>query len=190
MKARNAGSVEARGGAATDDQAAGAFEDLFIEHWASVYRLLLRMVGDPAEAEDIALETFYQLYRQPPKNGPELNLGGWLYRVATNLGLRSIRGFKRRQRYELAAGRNALENPAEDQPVEVFEGKEKKRLARLALARINPRRAEILVLRYSGLAYKDIAKALGLAPASIGPLLLRAERDFEQAYRALAREEP
>ena len=54
---------------------------------------------------------------------------------------------------------------------------------------MNPHRAELLVLRYSGMAYKDIAKALGLSPTSIGPLLLRAEGEFEKVYRVLDQEE-
>jgi len=53
---------------------------------------------------------------------------------------------------------------------------------------MNPRQAEILVMRYSGMAYKEIATTLDLSPASIGPLLLRAERDFAKHYRALVEE--
>ena len=40
------------------DSIASAFEALFREHWAHVYGVLRRLVGDPAEAEDLALETF------------------------------------------------------------------------------------------------------------------------------------
>ena len=167
-----------------------SFEELFLEHWGSIYRLLLRMIGDPAEAEDLALETFFRLYQHPPKSGEGYNPGGWLYRVASNLGLRSIRSFKRREQYELAAGKDALWNSPEDQPVEILEKKEAHRLAHLALARMNPRRAELLVLRYSGMAYADIAKTLGLSPSSIVPLLLRAEREFEKVYRLISKEEP
>jgi DNA-directed RNA polymerase specialized sigma24 family protein len=47
----------------------------------------------------------------------------------------------------------------------------------------------MLVLRYSGMAYKDIAKSLGVSPTSVGPLLLRAEREFEKVYLALTEEE-
>jgi hypothetical protein len=39
------------------------------------------------------------------------------------------------------------------------------------------------------MAYKEIAAALSLSPASIGPLLVRAEREFEKRYRALAQED-
>jgi RNA polymerase sigma-70 factor (ECF subfamily) len=43
-------------------------------------------------------------------------------------------------------------------------------------------------LRHSGLSYREVAGALNLAPASIGPLLVRAEREFEKRYRAVAQE--
>lgn len=165
------------------------FEALFVEHWPHVYRLLFRLVGDPAEAEDLALETFFRLYQRHPSPQKEFNLGGWLHRVATNLGLHSIRSFKRRERYELAAGKGALEELPENRPAEILAQEEERRLARLALAKMKKRRAHLLILRYSGLKYKEIAEALGLSPTSIGPLLLRAEREFEKHYRALAQEE-
>jgi RNA polymerase sigma-70 factor (ECF subfamily) len=169
------------------------FEALFMEHWAQVYRLLYRLVGDPAEAEDLTLETFVRLYQRYPQDKypqqeNEFNLGGWLHRVATNLGLQSIRSWKRRERYEMDAGKYALEEAAEDRPVELVAQAEERRFVRLALAQMNERQSQLLILRYSGLSYKEIAKALDLAPASIGPLLLRAEREFEKRYRTLAKE--
>ncbi len=168
----------------------GTFEELFLAHWPMICRLLVRLVGDPDEAQDLALETFYRLYRHPPKTGEGSNLKGWLYRVATNLGLHSLRSSRRRLAYELAAGKDALEQTAEDDPQEAVEKKEDRRLARLALSRLPIRQAQLLSLRYSGLAYTEIAQALDLAPSSIGPLLLRAERQFTRIYRSLSREEP
>ena len=164
------------------------FESLFHEYWASIQRLLLRMVLDPAEAEDLALETFFRLYKYRPAADEQFNIGGWLHRVAANLALQSIRSFKRREQYELKAGKDALEEASENQPSEIFSEEENRSLARLALAQMNARQAELLVMRYSGMAYKDIAAALSLSPTSIGPLLLRAEREFEKRYRALTQE--
>lgn len=46
------------------------------------------------------------------------------------------------------------------------------------------RSAEMLLLRYSGLAYAEMAAALAVAPGSVGALLARAEREFEAKYRA------
>jgi RNA polymerase sigma-70 factor (ECF subfamily) len=171
------------------ETASAAFESLFYEYWTPVYRWLVRLVIDPAEAEDLALETFFRLYQRLPVPEQEFNTRGWLQRVATNLALHSIRSFKRREHYELAAGKDALDETPENRPAEIFARQEDHRFARLALAQMNPRQAELLIMRYSGMAYKEIAAALGLSPTSIGPLLLRAERDFAKHYRALVEEE-
>jgi RNA polymerase sigma factor (sigma-70 family) len=189
MKARKAAPVDSRAGTDAASLASRSFEDLFIEHWSSIYRLLAQMTGDPAEAEDLALETFFRFYQRPPKQGIGYNPGGWLYRVAANLGLHSIRSFKRREHYELTAGKGALQEDQQDRPAELLESKEEQRLTRTALVKMNPRRAQLLILRYSGMGYKDIASALHLSPTSIGPLLLRAEGEFEKIYRALTEEE-
>jgi RNA polymerase sigma factor (sigma-70 family) len=165
------------------------FESVFREYWMYVYRILKRLVGDPAEAEDLTLETFFRLHQLRPYKEDGFQMGGWLYRVATNLGLRSIRSFKRRERYEIEAGRFALEESPESRPAILHEQAEEQELARRALARMNERQSQLLILRYSGLSYKEIAGSLGLSPTSIGPLLLRAEREFEECYRALTREE-
>ena len=166
-----------------------SFEALFAEHWPQVYRALLRLVGDPAEAEDLALETFLRLYQRKPANQAEFNPGGWLHRVAINLGLHSIRSFKRRERYELAAGKGALEEAPESRPAEIMASEEERRAARSTLAGMPLRQSELLVMRYSGASYKEIAAALGISATSIGPSLLRAEREFEKRYRALIQEE-
>jgi RNA polymerase sigma-70 factor, ECF subfamily len=166
-----------------------AFEALFLEHWPSVYRILRRLVGDPAEAEDLALEAFVRLHRHTQKQAQVENAGGWLYQVATRLGLNAIRDWKRREQYELRAGRYALEETAQLSPADILAQEEARQQVRLVLARMNERQSQLLILRHSGLSYKEIANALSLAPASIGPLLVRAERAFEKHYRALAQEE-
>ncbi len=185
MKGRPTDPVDTRTDSIQVPLVERSFDDLFLENWSSIYRLLVRLTGDPAEAEDLALETFFQLYRHPPKGGDGYNPGGWLYRVATNLGLRSIRSFKRREQYEMTAGKDALGEVPEDRPAHIFENKEEQRMAQLVLAKMKPRWAELLVLRYSGMAYKEIARIMHLSPSSIGPLLLRAEREFEKTYRTL-----
>jgi RNA polymerase sigma-70 factor (ECF subfamily) len=56
---------------------------------------------------------------------------------------------------------------------------------RAALAQLKTIQAQLLVLRYSGLSYKELAEALQLKPSSIGTLLARAETEFEKCYRKL-----
>ena len=166
-----------------------SFENIFHEYWSAIHRLLTRIVIDPAEAEDLALETFYRLHKYRPSQYETLNVRGWLYKVATNLALQSIRSFKRREHYELHAGKDALIEANEDQPSKILAEKEDRYYVRKALGQMNSRQAELLIMRYSGMAYKDIAMALNLSSTSIGPLLLRAEREFEQYYRMLVQED-
>lgn len=162
------------------------FESLFREHWGRICRVLYRLVGDWDEAEDLALDAFWRLYERPPRR--ETNLGGWLYRVATNLGFNALRSRKRRQRYEEEAGLQFLEerdDPAWD-PAEALERDQSRTQVRRALAEIKPRSAQLLILRYSGLSYAEIADAAGVKPGSVGTLLARAEAEFEDCYGRLA----
>jgi RNA polymerase sigma factor (sigma-70 family) len=168
--------------------ASDSFERLFHEYWAPINRFLTRMVVDPAEAEDLALETFFRLHELRPALNDEFNIRGWLHRVAVNLALHSIRSFKRREQYEINAGVAALEETSQAQPPEIFAETEDRHIVRLALAQMNPRNAQLLTMRYTGLTYKEIAAAFNLSQTSIGPLLLRAERDFEKRFRALMEE--
>ena len=159
------------------------FEAAFQEHWPRVYGVVFRLVGDRAEAEDLALETFWRLFQRPPRMGE--NLAGWLYRVATNLGFNALRARKRRTRYEEEAGQLALSDPANPDPAGEVEKAEERRQVRTALAQMKPKAARLLVLRYSGLSYAELASALGLAPSSIGTLLARAEQEFLTHYQKL-----
>jgi RNA polymerase sigma-70 factor (ECF subfamily) len=165
---------------AQQDGEQAAFEALFQAHWGRVVQVLARLVGDPAEAEDLALDAFWRLYRQPPRQ--DQNLAGWLYRVATRLGLNALRARRRRQRYEESAGMDALHDEPPGNPAVMVEQAQEHRQVRRVLSLMKPRAAQLLILRHSGMTYTEIAAALDVSPGSIGTLLARAEREFEGRY--------
>ena len=162
-----------------------AFEAAFHQHWPKVYGVIFRLVGERAEAEDLALEAFWRLYRRAPRLIPDGNLGGWLYRVATNLGFNALRARRRRGAYEQQAGKWTLEDNAGLDPSLEAERNEERKQVRIALGRMKPRSARLLVLRHSGLSYAELAEVLKVAPSSIGTMLARAEEQFEEHYRRL-----
>ena len=168
------------GDVAQQDGGQAAFEALFQAHWGRVVQVLARLVGDPAEAEDLALDAFWRLYRQPPRQ--DQNLAGWLYRVATRLGLNALRARRRRQRYEESAGMDALHDDPPGNPAIMVEQAQERRQVRRVLSLMKPRAAQLLILRHSGMTYAEIAAALDVSPGSIGTLLARAEREFEGRY--------
>ncbi len=157
-----------------------AFEAAFHEHYARVYAILLRLTGEPYEADDLAAETFWRLWERPPAQSA--NLAGWLYRVASRLGYNALRGGRRRDRYETEAGLDALENRPAPDPAHEVERRQERARVREVLSRMPMREVQILILRHSGLSYKEIAAALEIAAGSIGTLLARAEARFEALY--------
>jgi RNA polymerase sigma-70 factor (ECF subfamily) len=157
------------------------FDDLFQTHWERVYRLLFRVVGDGDSAEELALDVFWQLYRTPPRVRDEDELAGWLYRVALRRGYNALRAAKRRDKYEQSAGAALLAEATLPPDIQVEQRMEQERV-REVLTQLKPRSAELLILRYSGLAYKEIAATLEIAPASVGTLLARAEKEFEDVF--------
>ena len=175
-------AAERRGEHSDAAQAGIDFEAVFQQYWEPVCAVTYRIVGDWAEAEDIALEVFLQLHNRPPSQAG-LQLSGWLYRVATNLGLNALRSRKRRTHYETqAAIQDALERLVDD-AAGALERRQEMQQVQAILAEMKPRSAQLLILRQSGLSYAEVAQALSVAPGSVGTLLARAEADFARRYR-------
>jgi RNA polymerase sigma-70 factor (ECF subfamily) len=164
------------------------FEALFQKHWPLVYGATLRVLGDPDEAEDLSLEVFWRLYRMfqsDTKVSTIRNLHAWLFRSATNSALNELRSRKRRAYYEAQAGALALAENSLENPIEDLERVEERVRVRTVLAGMRVRDAQLLLLRYTGLSYKEVAEVVDIAPGSVGTLLARAEKAFEARYREL-----
>jgi len=157
------------------------FELFFHEHYKRVYQLLYRLTGQKAEAEDLTVEAFVRYLQRPPDT--QENLMGWLCRVATRLGLNALRASKRRARYEESAALYQVIRTSTPSPVEELQRASEQSKVRNVLRRMNRRNAELLWLHHNGFSYKEIAAVLQLSPGSIGTLLSRAEKEFEQKYR-------
>jgi len=165
------------------------FENLYLAHYARVVTVLSRLTLNRAEAEELANEVFWKLYRQPLLPSPDGSVVGWLYRAATNLGIDALRKAARRRGYEHEAGRAALESRSAASPLDDVLRDERRRRVRQVLGQLKPVQAQALVLRSSGFSYREVAAALGVKRVSVGILLLRAEEAFRKCYRKLYGEE-
>jgi RNA polymerase sigma factor (sigma-70 family) len=163
------------------------FRTVFLQHYARIVSLLVRLLGDRTHAEEIANDAFWRLYRQPTLQ-VDGNVGGWLYRTATNLGIDQLRSTARRRQHEEAAGRQLQQDTA-DGPLQDLLREEKCGRVRQVLASIRPVQAQLLLLRSCGFSYRELADALDLKLASIGTMLNRAEEEFRKQYLALHPEE-
>lgn len=167
---------------------AAAFEALFFDYYPRIVAAVQRVLGDRAQAEEIASDAFLKLYRQPPAAQPDQNPGGWLYRTATRMGIDALRAASRRRQHDPEAGERLAQASAAAGPLESALRAERVRNVRAALAALRPAQARILALRASGLSYKELAEALGVRTGSVGQLLARAEAAFEKAYRRMGGE--
>ncbi|HKI27663.1 MAG TPA: sigma-70 family RNA polymerase sigma factor [Candidatus Sulfotelmatobacter sp.] len=81
-----------------------AFESLFHQFQGEVYAWIVRMVRDPAAAEELTVETFWRIYRAHARFDASRSFGAWARRIATNVAL----DYLKRARIE--------ETPLEDDP--------------------------------------------------------------------------
>jgi len=153
---------------------------LFDQYYPALVRMLYRRTGDYDRAEDLAQETFARAVAAPPQNPRP-----WLFAVALNLvredGRRAV---SRGRRLELLRGEDDRPAPLPDAAVERNEDVNR---IRAALATLNDRDREALLLKAEGFNYEEIASTLGLAKGAIGTTLARARRRLVEAYRGQER---
>lgn len=152
------------------------FEATFRAQYDRVARVIARVVRDTARAEELAVEVFLKLWRNPQAQGE--NTDGWLYRTAVRKGLDELRRRTRRTRYERLYGFFGKVPTPED----IRAATEEREKVRLVLAVIGRRQAELLLLRSHGLSYGELASALDLNAVSIGTFIKRAQEAFRKEY--------
>jgi len=165
------------------------FEKLYLEHYGRVMGVLFRLTSSRSEAEELSNEVFWKLYRQRLLPNPDGNVGGWLYRTATNLGIDALRKDARRREHESEAARIAYQSRGAVGPLDSVLRDEKRQRVHRTLARLKPAHAQALILRASGFSYHEVAKTLGVKRVSVGTLILRAEKAFRKQFRATKGEE-
>jgi RNA polymerase sigma-70 factor (ECF subfamily) len=151
--------------------------ELYAQYRASLERMLYRRTGDRERAEELTQEVFARAVAAPPRNPRP-----WLFAVALNLVREEGRKATRQgRRLELYRGEQPTMTST---PEEDLERRESVDQVRAALATLNERDREALLLQAEGFGYEEIAQTLGLAKGAIGTTLARARRRLVEAYRA------
>jgi RNA polymerase sigma-70 factor (ECF subfamily) len=193
---------ESAGGGTT--LAAGEVEDHLEEHRAELTGYCYRMLGSVFEAEDAVQETLVRAWRAADRFEGRSSLRSWLYRIATNVCLDSLRAGSRRARpMDLSPASHADEVlpamtpesdwvepvpdarvlPSGGDPADVVVARESIRLAFVsALQYLPPRQRAVLILR-EVLAWRaaETAELLGTTVASVNSALQRARATLSQA---------
>jgi RNA polymerase sigma factor (sigma-70 family) len=171
----------------------GSFEDLVLVHQRLVFGLALRVVGDRADAEEVAQDTFERAYHAlagyPAERVAAMRLRPWLARIALNLARNRLRRRPPPARsLEDGDGQPlAVPAPAAAEPAAVAErGQERELLAGL-LAGLPRAYREAVVLRHvEGLPYAEVAEVLG---RPVGTVKTHVHRGVRQLRVELERRE-
>lgn len=146
-----------------------AFETLFRQFQGEVYGWIVRIVRNPALAEDLTLETFWRIYRAHARFDPARSFGAWARRIATNVAIDHLRAARREieLRKDLPApspADPAIQSEMHAAIAEAFRTLPAKLqvAATLALVEEQP--------------YDQIAEALGISVAAVKSRIFRATR--------------
>ncbi|MGY6518463.1 MAG: RNA polymerase sigma factor [Lysobacteraceae bacterium] len=161
---------------ARGDQQACAL--LLDRHLDRIHGLACRLLGDPAEAEDIAQETFLRAWRLAPDWQPgRARFSTWLHRVALNLCHDRLR----RRRPEVDADATPLTAGTTGPEGSGLAGERADRVA-AAVAALPGRQREAIVLRhYQELSQREAAEVMAVSEEALESLLARARRSLRQA---------
>ena len=170
---------------------AAAFRRLVDATHATVFRLAAALVPDRDEAADVAQEAYVRAWqaRQELRDGRAVT--GWLCRIASNVAHDLRRSWWSRVRAPLE--RAALDVPAAGPgvaPDEALAADESAREVRAALAALPEKHRAVLTLReVEGMAYDEIAEALGVPVGTVESRLHRARAALGRRLAARAEEE-
>lgn len=144
------------------------------------------MLGDAASAEDIVQEAFLKLHNFGfhKINNPK----AWLTKVTNNLCYSYMRSEGSRRRREERVYRqqpNQLTSDAAVSAESEFLNGEELQMVHQALNRLSPRDRIVLLLKFSGYKYDQIAEAVGVNRSSVGTILSRARERFKREYHNL-----
>ena len=140
------------------------------------YLVCLGLSGD--EAQDVVQDAFLGLQRHLNSGGAEDNIRGWLFRVAHNLARNRQSSYHQRFAEPLDAELQILARQAT--PEQAVLKKEKYRLLVLAIRGLTNSERECLLLRASGLRYREIAEVLGMATSTVADTVDRTVRKLAE----------
>jgi RNA polymerase sigma-70 factor (ECF subfamily) len=188
---------EGRRGAATDYDVAlmlrfqtgdeMAFQELVERNHTRVIGLIYRFINDASDAEDLAQEVFLRIYRARATYKPTAKFSTWMFRITANVSLNALRSRANRRDDvsidQVAEGSESprsvpdLDGHQPDHHLNQQELHEKVQEAIKAL----PEKQQIAVVlnKYEGMSYADIARTIGCSTMAVKSLLARARDNLK-----------
>ena len=171
---------------------AAAFKQLVEKYQWMVMKTIYRYIGNHHEVEDLAQEIFFNVYRAAKRYTPQAKFSTWLYRVVANHCLNYRRKLKRSVLLTSVDNSSSgsespslqLSQPQNQQPEKLLEQQELQAALRKVISELpDKQRMALILYRFEGLSYKEIAKVLGCSLSAVESLLFRAMTSLKKKLK-------
>lgn len=170
---------------------ASAFEELVLRYQSRLLTVLEHLVGNRELAEDLAQEVFLRVFRARKTYEPGAKFSTWLFTIANNVASNARRSKSRRKEVGVPEksvadssplGLDQLAKAASGQmPARLLDKSESAHMVRLAVESLGERqRMALLLSKFEGMSYQDIADSMGLSVQAIKSLLSRARVNLKE----------
>lgn len=168
-----------------------AFEQLMQRYHGRLVRILRHVAGSDESAEDLAQDVFLRVFRARANYQPTAKFSTWLFHIAHNIASNAIRDRKRRKEVQvhgttgsqsaiLTLDQMAMASSGM-MPVRRLDKVERAEMVRLAVESLSERqRMALLLSKFEGLSYQEIAEAMELSVQAVKSLLSRARVNLKQ----------
>ena len=165
-----------------------AFKRLFNLYSPRTFNVAFRMLQNKQDAEDVTQDVFLQVYKSLKHFRGDAKISTWLYRITVNLSL----NHQRKRKFKRWISINTESSPSiinenddesfdiagapEENPAYEMERKETEQIVQEAIKSLpEQQRVAVLLYRYEGLSYEEIAKIMDVSVASVESRLHRAK---------------
>lgn len=173
-----------------DDNAA-AFEELMLRYQGRVVTVLEHATGNRDLAEDLAQDVFLRMYRARKRYVPGAKFSTWLFTIANNVALNALRSRARRHEVTLEGRESgpmgvrpleAMIAASSGQiPARAIDKAEARDVVQMAIQGLNERqRMAVLLSKFEGMSYAEIAESMNLSVQAIKSLLSRARNNLKE----------
>jgi RNA polymerase sigma-70 factor (ECF subfamily) len=170
-----------------------AFRELIERHRRAVINVIHRAIGDAWEAEDLAQRVFIQVFRSASRYKPTAKFTTWLFTITHNTILNEHRRRARHAAQSLDAltqpedsdepGTQLVDERATDPAREASERELQEKIQAAIQALPDAQRTAVILCRFEGLAYEEIAEVLHCSVSAVKSLLHRARQTLKEDLR-------
>jgi len=155
------------------------WEEAYRLYHSSVYRAAYQVTGNAADAEDVLQTVFLRFWRRDPEAVTVDNLRSYLYRAAINASLDLLRARQEEKSTPIDELNIAEGGATTDETVAL------RSWLQSALAKLNPKHAEMFALRYlQELDNREIAKIMGTSTAVVAITLFRIRKQLQNDFKS------